>query len=377
MKQESYRSTWTVVHLDRVTHNVKQFKRHLDPETKFMAVVKADGYGHGAVETAKAALKGGASHLAVAVLEEGIALREAGIKEPILLLSPIEKEAVAAAVQHDLSMTVFSREIAEEAVRIRKESKIPVHVHLKIDTGMNRIGVRTKEEATSLLHILEEGRVQTEGIFTHFADADNLDDSSFTYLQYRNFMEIVQFCEDQGFKIPIRHCCNTAATLAYPELQLDMVRVGIGLYGLFPTVEFMGMLPLEPVMEFKTTILALKTISHDQTVGYGRTFTASANTKIATIPVGYADGYSRHLSNKGFVSIRHKRIPIAGLICMDQTMLDVSSLPDVQEEEEVVLFGDPANGDVSVYDVAEWAGTIHYEIVCDISKRVPRIYRLD
>src|SRR5699024_4652813 len=250
----------------------------------------------------------------------------------------------------------------------------PVHVHLKVDTGMSRIGVHTKEEAMEILHILREGNIETEGIFTHFADAENLEDPSFTHFQYQNFMQIVQYIEDQGMHIPIRHCCNTAATIAFPELQLDMVRIGIGLYGLFPSREFIGKLPLKAVMVFKTEILFLKHIQKGQTVGYARTHTADQVEKVATIPVGYADGYPRQLSNKGFVSVQNQKIPVIGLVCMDQTMLDVSSLPDVEMNQEVVLFGDLEEGVVSAYDVAEWSGTNQYDIVCGINKRVPRIY---
>lgn len=374
MEQTNDRPTWSDIRLDHLQHNVRQFKQHLDETTHLMAVVKADGYGHGAVPSAKAALEAGADYLAVALLEEGLELRKAGIESPILLLSPIEKNSVKKAVLNNLSLTVYTQEIAAETVRIKKEYAKTVPVHLKIDTGMNRIGVRTKEEAAGILYTLQQGGIDAEGIFTHFADADNLSDSSFTYQQYQNFMEIVQYCEDQGYQFDLRHCCNTAATMAYPELQLDMVRVGIGLYGLFPSVEFSGMLDLRPVMSFKTSIAFLKTISSGQTVGYNRTFEANKKMKIATIPVGYADGYPRQISNKGFASFNGKRVPVTGLVCMDQTMLDLSFFPEAIPGQEVILFGSSEESAVTAYDLADWAGTTHYAIVCEVSKRVPRIY---
>lgn len=374
MQEKSYRSTWADVHVARITQNVRTFKQHLDTDTIFMAVIKADGYGHGAIETALAALAGGAGYLGVAIVDEALTLREAGIDAPILLLSPIEKEAVLTAVENDLSITVFTKDIAEEVILRQKETKKHVRVHLKIDTGMSRIGIRTKEETMELLHLLKEGGIEVEGIFTHFADAENLADPSFTYGQYQTFMDIVQYAEDQGIHFSIRHCCNTAATLGFSELQLDMVRVGIGLYGLFPTMDFLGRLPLKPVMDFKTRILYLKDIPKNQTVGYGRTYTAPFQKEIATIPVGYADGYPRQLSNKGYVSIQNQRVPVVGLVCMDQTMLDVSSLSSIDMLEEVTLFGDSENSAVTPYDIAEWTGTTHYDVICAVGKRVPRVY---
>lgn len=377
MKEESYRSTWADVHVDNITHNVQVFKRHLDKKTHLMAVIKADGYGHGAVETAFAAIKGGASYLGVAVLDEALVLRRAGIEEPILLLSPIEKEAVKTAVENNLSITVFTEEIVKEIIQFKNLLTHKPVVHLKVDTGMSRIGVRTIEETMYLLHLLQENDIEVEGIYTHFADAENLTDPSYTYMQYEMFMEIVQHVEDQGIQIPIRHCANTAATIAFPELQLNMVRVGIGLYGLFPTMDFIGLLPLKTVMDFKTRILYVKEIPKNQTVGYARTYTAPSARMIATIPVGYADGFPRRLSNKGYVSIQNRRVPIVGLVCMDQTIVDVTSIDRVELFEEVTLFGDIKNSAVSVYDIAEWTETTHYDILCALGKRVPRVYIKD
>src|SRR5690625_1441812 len=374
MKQHSYRSTWADVNLENVKKNVTTFIKRLNKPTQLMAVVKADGYGHGAVEIANVALEAGATYLGVAVLEEALELRESGIRAPILLLSPIEKEAVLPAVMHEISLTVFTSEITEEVVRIAKETGKSPRIHLKIDTGMGRVGVRTLEEVMSLLHILKEGGLKPEGIYTHFAEAENLASPAFTREQFKKFMNIVHSLQEKGIEIPLRHCCNTAGTMSYPDMHLDMVRVGIGLYGLYPDRVLSKKLPLYPVMTLKTKILYLKEIDENETVGYGRTYRASTNRKIATVPVGYADGYPRQLSNKGEASIQQTNVPIAGLVCMDQTMFDVTGLPSLQLNEEVVLFGNPEKGEVSAYDLADWADTSHYEIVAALGKRIPRIY---
>lgn len=374
MEKKEYRSTYANIYVNRITENVRLVKETLDPETKFMAVIKADGYGHGAVEAGKAALKGGATHLAVALVEEALILREAGIDAPILLLSPIEESAIAVAVKQNLTFSVFSKEIAEKIIEEKNKTGKDVSVHLKVDTGMGRIGVRTKEETVDLLVLLKEGGIEAEGIFTHFADADNLEDPSFTYDQYETFMQIVQFAQDRGFHIPIRHCCNSSATLAYPELQLDMVRVGIAIFGLFPSLAFEGKLPLKPVMELKTKALFLKEVPKGENISYGLTYTTPSTRVIATMPIGYADGYPRQLSDKGFVSINEIKSPIVGRVCMDQTMIDVTSLPEVKVGEEITLFGDSETSAVTAYEVGEWAGTNQYDILCGIGKRVPRVY---
>lgn len=374
MRKSSYRSTYATVYVDRITENVRLIKASLKPETKFMAVIKADGYGHGAVEAGKAALAGGATHLAVALVEEAIVLREAGIEAPILLLSPIEEQAISVAIEQDFIFTVFSTELAHHLIAEKKKTKKDIHVHIKVDTGMGRIGVRTKEETLELVRLLQEGGIEPEGIFTHFADADRLSDSSFTYDQYEMFMTVLRYLEEKGIHFPIRHCANSSATLAYPDLQLDMVRVGIAMFGLFPSLEFEGMFPLKPVMEFKTKALYLKEVPEGENISYGLTYTTPSKRVIATMPVGYADGYPRQLSDKGFVSIDNTRVPIVGRVCMDQTMIDVTDLPSVTLGEEITLFGDTLTSAVSSYDVGEWAGTNQYDILCGVGKRVPRVY---
>ena len=376
MKSHSYRSTWADVNLSHISNNVRHFKNYLKTDTLLMAVVKADGYGHGAIEVAKSALQGGANYLAVALLEEALDLREAGFKESILLLSPIEKEGIPIALKNNISLTVFTEKTAKEIITYKNELQIasPIRIHIKIETGMNRIGIKKIEETLRVFNLFKAEDIQVEGIYTHFAEAENRADPSFTQEQYDSFMQVVETLENHGFQIPIKHCCNTAATLAYPEFQLDMVRVGIGLYGLYPSIELADLMPLQPAMHLKSKVMLVKDIKAGESVGYGRTYVADSARKIATIPIGYADGYQRQLSNKGFASLQKNTVPIAGLVCMDQSMLDVTDIPTVNIGDEVILFGDEQLGHVTPYQLAEWAGTSHYEIVTALGKRVPRIY---
>ncbi|GEN88864.1 alanine racemase [Oceanobacillus sojae] len=374
MKTTSFRDTWAEVSLQALAFNVKQFKQHIHKEARFMAVVKADGYGHGAVEIAEEALANGADWLGVAFLDEALALREAGIIAPVLILGYTPGYAVHKAIEQDITLTVYSQEtieaIRQAAITLEKKAK----VHIKVDTGMTRIGIRSVEEALELCQALDQEEIEVEGIFTHFAEADNGKSSEYTYQQFERFQQIYQAVEANGYKIPIKHCCNSAGTIAYTEMHLDMVRVGVSLYGLYPEPHLKGILPLKQVMSLKTKPVLIKPVPAGQSISYGRTYTTKEEVKIATLPIGYADGLSRLLSNQGHVTIRGKECLIVGRICMDQTMVDVSNIDDVHENDIVTIFGDPSEGYVSLDIVAKQMQTIHYETVCLIGKRVPRKY---
>jgi alanine racemase len=373
MNHGSYRDTWVEVDLGAIQHNVKSFKEHIHNECKLMAVVKADGYGHGAIEVAKAAIGAGADYLAVAILDEAISLREANIKAPILILGYTSPNAVKTAIQHDITLTVFTQDVLDQVIQTTEELKKNTHIHIKIDSGMNRIGIKNKEEALKLIHSNTSSFVTVEGIFTHFAQADD-PDSSFTEKQFSHFQAIVDYLEQHDVHIPIKHCCNSAATIAYPEKHLDMVRVGVSLYGLYPSEHLRDKISLRQAMSFKTKPVLVKMVNAGESISYGCTFTTNRVSTIATIPVGYADGLSRSISNKGNVTVKGKRAPIVGRICMDQSMIDVTGVGAVNEDDIVTIFGDPDHGYISLGEVAEQMNTIHYETVCLIGKRVPRVY---
>lgn len=370
----SFRDTWAEVSLQALAFNVKQFKQHIRKEARFMAVVKADGYGHGAVPIAEEALTNGADWIGVAFLDEALALREAGITAPVLLLGYTPAHAVHKAIEQDVTLTVYSQETIEAICQAAKTLHKKAKVHIKVDTGMTRIGIRSAEEAIDLYQALDQEEIEVEGIFTHFAEADNGESSDYTYQQFESFQQVYQAVEAEGYKIPIKHCCNSAGTIAYPEMHLDMVRVGVSLYGLYPEPHLKEILPLKQVMSLKTKPVLIKTVPAGQSISYGRSYTTKEETKIATLPIGYADGFSRLLSNQGHVTIRRKECLIVGRICMDQAMVDVSNVDDVHANDIVTIFGEPSEGYISLDVVAKQMQTIHYETVCLIGKRVPRKY---
>ncbi|RLL42712.1 alanine racemase [Oceanobacillus piezotolerans] len=379
MLHRSYRDTWVEVSLDAIQANVRAFKKHIQRKSKFMAVIKADGYGHGAVEVGRAALESGADYLAVALLDEAIQLRKAKIEAPILVLGYTglaSPNAIEDAIKENITLTVYTKDIAEKIVEIASREKQEIKVHIKVDSGMNRIGLRNKEDILALANILGSPFVKVEGIFTHFADADS-EDETYTRKQFEFFKSVIQFLEENKIYIPIKHCCNSAATISYPEMHMDMVRVGISLYGLYPSGHLQSKIQLKQAMSFKTKPVMIKTVEAGEPISYGCTYAPTEEAKIATIPVGYADGFSRSLSNKGNVTVKGKKAPIVGRICMDQSMIDITHIDSVDLDSVFTIFGEPSKGYISLAEVAEQVGTIHYEIVCLIGKRVPRVYMKD
>jgi alanine racemase len=375
MRIISYRETWAEISLDSISHNTQTFKSNLHESCRLMAVIKADGYGHGAVEVARTAIKAGADFLGVAFLDEALQLRDAGIDIPILVLGYTPPYSVEMAVLHDITLSVFSHDVANALLHCSKRLNKLARVHLKVDTGMTRIGVTEKEEALTLARkIMSTPFLFLEGIFTHFADADN-QDSAYTHQQFQLFTSFIHFLESCQIKIPVKHCCNSAATINFPEMHLDMVRVGISLYGLPPSLDMQhDRYPLEQAMHFKTKVASLKFVPKNQAIGYGCTFKPTKDSLIATIPVGYADGLSRSLSNSGTVLVRDIRVPIVGRVCMDQAMIDVTSIPYVKVGDEVILFGGSKNAFIPIHEIAGHMNTIGYEVVCLIGKRVPRVF---
>lgn len=371
-----YNRVYATVNLDAVEFNIQQMKANIDKNTQIIAVIKADGYGHGALPIA---------HLieaydyiwgfAVATAEEAFELRKNQIKKPILILGFVFPEHYKKLVDLDIHLTVFGLEMARELSKIAAEQKKPVKIHLKIDTGMSRIGFLCKEES---IHIIEEinqlEHVFIEAAFTHFAKADEKDKESANkqLVLYKSFVDKI---EEAGVKIPMKHCSNSAGIIDMKEANMDAVRAGIIIYGLYPSMEVcMNRVLLQPVLEWKSHIVHVKEVTPGTGISYGWTYITDKITKVATIPVGYADGYPRSLSNKGYVLIRGKKARILGRVCMDQFMVDVTDIKGVKPNDEVVLIGKSEKETILVEDMSELSGRFNYEFVCDISKRVPRIF---
>ena len=358
-----------IVDLSAIKSNMKQIRAAVPEGIKVLAVVKADGYGHGAVETAHAAIAGGADMLAVAAVSEGIQLREAGITAPVLVLGAVTSCDAENGVKYGLIQTVCSEEMVQICEKAAAAQKKQTEVHLKVDTGMGRIGIRSVEERDRIIRTLKTcSHVQLAGVFTHFSDADGDEDGiRYTHMQYERFLKLIEPLP-QGI---IRHCCNSAAIHRFPGMALDMVRAGISLYG-YPPVP--GEYGLKPCMSWKATISYVKELETDAYVSYGRTYRSTHPIRTATITCGYADGYHRAGGEKGYVLIHGKKAKILGRICMDQMIADISGIDNVKPGDEAVLLGTSGNERITAEDLAEWAGTISYEILCSSSGRVGRIY---
>ncbi|RXJ01968.1 alanine racemase [Anaerobacillus alkaliphilus] len=368
-----YRDTWVEVNLDAIEHNVKSIKKNLDHGVKLMAAVKANGYGHGAVQVAKTAIQAGADYLGVAILDEAIALRKAGITEPILVLGWVRPSDVNLACKNNIALTVFQQEWLEQANEILKPN-LHCTLHLKIDTGMGRIGIRTKNEGKAVIdYINKHQKFSLEGVYTHFATSDeqNLD---YFNLQYQRFLEMLDWLETLGMNIPYIHCGNSAATIRFPSKMFSMTRVGIAMYGLAPSKEMEADIPfqLEEAFSLHSKIIHVKEVSSNEGISYGATYKTEDTELIATIPIGYADGWIRQHSSKGYVLVDGERCPIVGRVCMDQMMVKLSK--KVPVGTKVTLIGKQLQEMISIDEVAEQLGTINYEIPCMISYRVPRVF---
>lgn len=369
-----FRPTWAEINLSHIAHNVREFRNILPAETRILAAVKADAYGHGAVQVARQALAAGVTYLATASVEEAIELRKAEITAPILVLGYTSPSAAEHIVAWDLTQTVFQAEVVEALARAAVAAGKKARVHVKVDTGMGRIGLQAEEAADFISQLVKLEGIEVEGLFSHFATADEAD-KQYANGQILRWTNLLRELEGQAIAIPIRHISNSAAAIEFPDMAYDMVRIGISLYGLYPSAEVdRSKVELRQAMRFATQIVHLKNLPHGAGVSYGATKVEREHALVATIPVGYADGYSRRLSGKAYVLVRGQRAPILGRICMDQCMVDVTGIEGVAIGDEVVLYGAQEKDFISLDEVAGWLGTISYEVACDLGKRVPRLY---
>lgn len=367
------RWAWTEIDLGAVAANVRTLRALTPTRTLFMAVVKADGYGHGAVQVARAALSAGADRLGVATVDEALALRGAAIEAPLHILSEPPATAVHLLLDHDITPTVTSREFAVALGAAAEARGTTARYHLKIDTGMNRIGVRAEDAAEFSARLNDVKGLVLEGAFTHFATADVPGDWDFDR-QLERFIETLEAMRTEGAAPGIVHCANSPATILHPESHFDMVRCGIAIYGLHPSSFTIGAIDLEPAMSVKARVSFAKRIGMGDGVSYGLTYRAVAPTVIATLPLGYADGVHRVLSNAMPVLLDGERVAQVGRVCMDQLMIEVPRRTDVRAGDEVVLVGTQGDQQITMEEMAELAGTINYELACSFGMRLPRVY---
>ena len=380
--KEILRRTWAEIDLDALARDFQAVREAANPQAKVCCVVKADAYGHGAVRIAREFEELGADWFAVSNLEEALQLRLGGIQKPILVLGYTPPEEAAALSNHHISQCVYSLDYARDLSRTAEEAGVTVNIHVKIDTGMSRLGFYyqdiSRDEATvqEVKAACQLPGLHPEGIFTHFAVSDEgKAGDAFTMQQFGCFKEMIESLLREDIDFEVRHCANSAAVFDYPLSHLDMVRAGIVIYGLYPSEELRHKPDLTPVLSLRSVVSHVKTVKPGATISYGRKFTAQKEMKVATVPVGYADGYPRILSAKGAqVLIGGKRCPILGRVCMDQLMADVSALSDVKVGDTVTLIGRDGEEAITADELANLEGSINYEVVCGLSKRVPRVY---
>lgn len=368
-----------VVSLDAIAHNFAEMKKNIAKGTKIVAVIKADGYGHGAEAIAR--LIEDYDYIlgfAVATPEEALQLRTFGVKKPILILGIVFEEYFTQMIAKEIRLTVCTYEMAQKLSEEAQRQGRDVHIHIGLDTGMSRIGFADRQESVEeIKKISQLPNLKIEGMFTHFARADETDRSP-AIDQLNRYLNFAKLLEDAGIQIPMKHCSNSAGIIRVPEANLNAVRAGITIYGIYPSNEVeRDIVKLIPAMELKSHISYIKTVEPGAAFSYGGTFTAKKEMKVATIPVGYADGYPRSLSNKGWVLIHGKKAPILGRVCMDQFMVDITKIPDAKAGDEVTLIGKDGKEFISIEKFGDLSGRFSYEFACDISKRVPRVYIKD
>ena len=377
---------WADIDLDALINNISEIRRHVGEHTKIMGIVKADGYGHGYLEVAKTLIANGADALGVAFMDEAIQIRKCGIDTPILILGYTHPDYAEELIEKDIMPNCYTRDMAEAMSRAGQKLGKTGKIHIKIDTGMGRVGYRYSEDeelnratVEEIIEISKLPNLEIDGLFTHFAVADD-DDDEYTKMQYRRFSELCDRVKAAGVKVNLRHCCNSAGLMRFPEFHMDMVRPGIILYGLMPS-DFVdkSILNLKPAMALKAKITNIKTVEKGTSVSYGRKYQSeSPETKIATVSIGYADGYSRILSGKAEIIAGGQKCRQIGNICMDQCMIDVTNVNNINIGDEAILFGKSSDGvEIPIEDIADIMGTINYEILCVVGKRVPRVYLKD
>lgn len=364
------------IDLDAIRHNMQEMHRLTDPHTKLMAVIKTDGYGHGAVPIARELEELEYVYgYAVAAEEEGLALRAEGIKKPILILGYTFPEQYETLLKAHITPAIFTMESAKLLSETAERLQMTATVHIKLDTGMGRVGFLVSEESADVIaQIAKLPHIMIEGMFTHFAKADETDKTS-ANRQLADFMHMVTMLEKRGVQIPFKHCSNSAGILDLPQANLDIARAGITLYGLHPSEEVqLERMDMKPVMSLKSRVVHVKTLPAGYGISYGATYVTPEERRIATIPVGYGDGYARSLSNRGDVLIRGRRAPICGRVCMDQFMVDVTDIPGVCVGDEVTLIGSDGGECITLEELGEKSGRFNYEFACDLGKRIPRVF---
>ena len=377
IRECEFQRVYAQIDLDAIRHNVMRIREHMNPGTKIMAVIKADGYGHGGVPIARCIdefeyVVG----YAVASAEEAMLLRREGISKPILILGYAFPYNYEQLVREEIRLTVFREDTLLQLSNASMKAGKCAKIHIKVDTGMGRIGIAPDETGLMLVKkAMEMPGIEIEGIFTHFANADEADKTG-TYDQFKVFQDFLQRIEtDFKLQIPIKHCGNSASVIELPDTHMDMVRPGIMLYGLWPSDQVSKeSMKLEPALSLHSHVIYVKDLHKGQSVSYGGTFTADKEMRIATIPVGYGDGYPRRLSGKGYVLIRGQKAPILGRVCMDQFMVDVTKIMGTTEGDPVTLIGTDGSKQISAELLGELSGRFHYELVCDLGKRIPRVY---
>ncbi|WP_138494201.1 alanine racemase [Paenibacillus pinistramenti] len=378
--QVNYRPTVAEIDLDALESNYLSFRQALPEGMKLLVCVKANAYGHGAIYIAKEMERLGADYLSVAFLDEALELRAAGVAMPILVLGYTPPEGIQTALEQHITLCLCDEEVLE-AARLLEPSASGgrLKVHIKVDTGMGRIGLLPDEAPEFVQRAVSVPGIEVEGIFTHFSTADE-EDKSYTLEQYRRFRAVTDALKERHIEIPIIHTGNSATAIDLPELSCDMVRIGIAIYGLYPSEEVHRQnVKLTPVLSLKTRLSYVKQLPPHWGISYGKKYETDGYEVIGTLPVGYADGYSRMLGGKAHVLIRGRRVPVVGTICMDQCMVSLQSFEDNEEQiqvgEEAVLIGRQQGGEISADELASWLGTIHYEVICMIARRVPRVYK--
>jgi len=371
--------SYAEIDLNALENNIREIRRVTNPDSKIMAVIKADAYGHGFLETAKVLTQNGADCFGVATIEEALQIRCAGFKQDILILGGVDVSEIEKAVNNCITLSVYTRNFAKAvsdvAVRLNKTAKI----HIKLDTGMSRIGFLTgstfdDKAVDEIIEIAKFKNVYAEGIFSHFSTSDEAD-TAYTELQFERFTKMCKLIEEKGYSFKIKHIANSAAIMQYPEMHLDMVRPGIILYGLYPSDEVdKERIKLKQVMTLKSKITHVKELPPDRGISYGKEYITDEVKKVATVPIGYADGYLRIFAKEGYMLVKNQKVKILGRICMDQCMIDVTNVNNINTGDEVTIF---THEEITADTLAGWAGTINYEIVCMISKRIPRIYQKD
>jgi Alr-MurF fusion protein len=376
------RPAWVQVDLDAIENNARRLKEIIGGDVELMAMVKANAYGHGAVECSRAAVRGGATWLGVYSVGEGLELREAGVTTPTLVVGPTPQEWAHAAFENSLTLTAGSAESALGLAREARGAARPVRVHVKIDTGMTRLGVQAESAVALIRELREEGSLEVEGIYTHFAVADDPNargiagwGNEYTRRQLKMFLQVAQELDRAGLGVRYRHAANSPAALNYREARLNLVRSGILVYGLQPSSSVVRPIGVKPALSFKTRIAMVREAPRGTCVSYGCDFVTQRDSRIGVMMIGYADGLRRAPTTYGEVLVCGKRAPIVGRVCMDQTMIDVTDIPEAQTGDEVVLIGSQGAEEISIERVGEKTGTNNYEVVTTISARVPRIYK--